>query len=92
MMIRLLKRFILLILIVLIPLLLICVLRYHLYFSNIEKETLCQDNKHHLPITDRNGLVNRFSQAIQFKTITRGVGEIDPIELTKFIDWINKSK
>lgn len=91
-MIHLLKRLVLLILIVIGPLLGICVLRYHLYFSNVEKETLCEDNKQHQPITDRHGLVNRLSQAIQFKTITRGINEIDPIELTKFAQWIKRSK
>lgn len=91
-MIHLLKRLLLLVSLVILPLLGICVLRYHLYFSDVPEETRCQDNKQHQPITDRDGLVRRFSQALQFKTITRGIGEVDPVELVKFTNWIKRSK
>lgn len=67
-------------------------LRYHLYFSNPDKETLCQHDKQHQPITDRNGLINRFSQALQIKTVTKGPRDVDPVELVKLINWIKKSK
>lgn len=91
-MIHLLKRLLLLISLVILPLLAICVFRYHLYFANVPQETRCADDKRHQPITDRDGLVRRFSQALQFKTITKSIGEVDPVELVKFTNWIKRSK
>ena len=91
-MIHLLKRLLLLISLVILPLLGICVLRYHLYYANVPQETRCQDNKQHQPIIDRDGLVRRFSQALQFQTITKSIGDLDEVELVKFTNWIKKSR
>lgn len=91
-MFHLLKRLLILIFLIIGPLLSICVLRYHLYFSNLEKETLCEDNKQHQPITDRNTLLQHFGQALKFKTITTTIGEWNSNELVKFTNWIKKSK
>lgn len=62
--------------------------RTFVVFKAPPPEPECQASLSHQPITDTNSLIARFSRAIQFRTVTRGVGQVNEVELLRFIDWL----
>ena len=61
------------------------------YFPIPKSPTPCSDDKSHDPIVENDHLINRFVQALRFKTITTGFQNYDKDELTKFVHFIIKS-
>jgi hypothetical protein len=68
------------------------VYRTFVVFRAPEAEPECKPSASHKPITDIDNLVARFSRAIQFRTVTRGVLQVNEVELLRFIDWLQSGK
>ncbi|CAG2101190.1 unnamed protein product [Medioppia subpectinata] len=69
----------------------ILVLRTTLYFSIPQELINCENIDEHKPITDERHVVDRFIQALRFKTITKAPQDYDSHQIQLFIEFLNRS-
>lgn len=72
-------------------LLAIVLFRTIVYFPLPKEIEGCKESINHEPISIKRGILDRFSQALRFKTITWGTQNSESEELSKFVNFIIKS-
>lgn len=72
----------------------VCVYRAIFIFKKPIQPIECASDLSHVPINEqtRPGVIDRFSRAIQFRTITSGTRKYDALELERLIQFLYDSR
>ncbi|XP_053208572.1 N-fatty-acyl-amino acid synthase/hydrolase PM20D1.2-like [Panonychus citri] len=69
----------------------ICFLRAIILYPEPKSPEPCEDNLNHKSITINDGIIERFTQALKIKTISRSAHNYDTDELIRFKDFLKQS-